>query len=93
MALGPPPAPIIREVAGDLVQDAQGLADIGGLCRLYSGPTIDGPWELAGELPWDISLDWGALSFFPQEWLRATEVGNGVAYTGESEYSNAYDNS
>jgi len=90
VGLVPPPAPFVHETAGDLIQDATGLDDTGGLLRLFEGPTEWGPWTLYGQVDWDPSWDWGAVVGFTGPYIVATETGNGLTYAGESPPSDAF---
>lgn len=87
--LAPPPPPELSEFEGELFQDAEGGDDTGGQCRLYTSPTGSNPWSLNSAVEWQSVQAWGDRATWEGFWVRATEVGNGLAYVGESAPSNA----
>lgn len=91
VVLAPPPAPTLTDVEGFLTSESQVGDDTGGTCCLYYSPDVGGPFYLVDTDPWAASVSWGALSGLPYGYYKATEVGNGIAYAGESPYSVRYD--
>lgn len=86
--LAAPPAPVLSNPGGDVFQAAQGADDTGGTVRLYGAEYTEGPYYLLDEDTWAATVAWGLQEQWPGQFLRATEVGNGIAYQGESEPSN-----
>jgi len=91
--LGPPPQPALWASLGDLKQTAAGRDDSGGYVVLYMQEEPEGDWVEYDRGNWSDLFDWGPLSELPACPLRATEIGNGTAYSGESAPSSPYDNS
>jgi hypothetical protein len=79
-----PPAPQLDTDGSNLIQTATGADDSLGTIRLYESVTQFGLFTLAGTNAWQAVFDWATLSPTVQKWYRATEVGNGIAYAGES---------
>lgn len=92
--LGPslpaPPAPTLSEDAGDLIQTAGGDDDTGGTIYLEEALAEGGPYTPRGSHAWASPWAWGTAAEFTGSWLRGYEVGNGVAYAGQSPYSEPY---
>jgi len=90
IGLSPPPAPFLHDTAGDLIQDATGVADAGGIIEISEGDTEEGPWVLCASHAWDPSYNWGAVADFEGPYLSAVEIGNGIVYAGTSQRSAAF---
>lgn len=86
--LGSPPAPLEYFWDGDLAQSATGEDDTGGFCRLYFSGAPGGPFTLYSATPWESVINWSAVANPEPGYYRCTEVGNGIAYSGESAPSN-----
>jgi hypothetical protein len=86
--VGPPPAPMLAIDGSDLVQTANGAADTGGLCRLYYRVSPASVRALVQEAPWVAVQVYADGAEGPVGFYNATEVGNGLAYSGESPESN-----
>ena len=86
-----PPAPTLYTSKNDVYQQANGLDDLGGEVKLYTAGNINGPWTLSGSHDWVRLWIWGSVEFWSDNYLRATENGNGWTYQGESEPSNILD--
>lgn len=83
----PPPAPVLVNIAGHVSQRATGLDDTGGRMQLQQREGGTEEWAEAGDEPWAHEFDWGVVGLFEDNELRAREVGNGVDYLGNSEWS------
>lgn len=86
-SLPAPPAPDLVVEDGELFQSATGGDDTGGQVRLYTSYNGDPPWVLDSQVAWESVHNWGDISTWDGQYVRATEVGNGVAFSGESEPS------
>jgi hypothetical protein len=89
--LQPPPAPVLAEDAGALKSFAQGSPDDGGECRLYYSATLGGPYDLYSAVAWAQTYEWADVSSLDPGFYAATELGNGVAYSGLSAFSNEFE--
>jgi hypothetical protein len=69
-------------------QLAAGTDDTAGRCKLETSSEPDGPWIPAGDAAWDSIYVWGEYADFATLYVRCYEVGNAVAYAGNSPYSN-----
>lgn len=83
-----PPAPVLSVDDGSVHQHAQGLNDDGGRVVIYATDPGDINWLEFGNEVWVSNQDWGVVGLFEDLILRAKEVGNGVDYVGDSEWSN-----
>lgn len=90
-SLAPPPAPSLLLIGSEVTQRHSGLVDSGGTCRLYSSQDAQLWAFLPPEVEWAPDVDWGYGDGYTGLFLRCTEVGNDVAYTGESIPSNVLD--
>ena len=90
-AIGPPPAPLLSLVQERLLQLATGGDDTGGgvVIECRADPEVE--WEFLDALAWSASVDWGPQGNFAGFYWRVKEVGNGVAYVGDSPYSEVLD--
>lgn len=61
----------------------------GGTLRLYYSATGDEPYTLLATVPWTLFIDWDTAAEIEPGRYYSTEEGNGVAYLGESDRSNA----
>lgn len=84
-----PPAPTLTLAGTVGTQTANGDDDTGGQVRLYSSTTGSAPWVEVDTDAWADPYDWGDLQLPATMWYRATEIGNNVAYAGESPPSEA----
>lgn len=89
--LAPPPAPLLSKDEGFINQTAQGADDTGGLCQLQSSPDGLDPWTPIDSDGWVAVYHWGYSGDWGSVFLRAREVGNDVAYSGASAWSNILD--
>jgi hypothetical protein len=84
--LPPPPAPILVWETPIIIQVAQGLDDAGGTLSLYFSADGVSNWNLIETDAWMVEKVWGGYDDEPG-FYRATEVGNGTVYAGESDPS------
>lgn len=66
---------------------AQGDTDTAGLLNLYYSETGSPPWTLSQTVPWVRTYNFGPVGELDTGFYRATEVGNGTTYEGESQPS------
>lgn len=83
--LFPPPAPNVRVTGDHLWQDSNGDGDVGGFCRLFKFDDVLENWVEVDTQAWADPFDWGLTSLLVPGVYRATEIGNGVNYLGESD--------
>lgn len=83
-ALSPPPAPSLFVDDVDIIIEPTGADDFGGAFRLETSATGSEPWSEHETLAWDPHVSPGTVAEFAGLHLRVIEVGNGVAYNGES---------
>ena len=84
----PPPAPVLDDISGDVLQNATGAPDEGGKLYLFASDDGSPPWRKVGEAEWEAVHLWGDWLALPYYALLATERGNGLAYSGSSMDSN-----
>ncbi len=89
--LGPPAAPQLLLVDSEMLSEDLGPYNVGGVSRLYQAPAAIGPWTLYAFQVWDIDVTWGPTEHFEDYFYRATSVGNGTNFVGESIPSNVLD--
>lgn len=83
----PPPPPDLHVDGDDLISVAQGTDDTSGFSRLYRSDVEEGPFSLEAEVAWAAALNWGTTEDLAPGYFRTTELGNGIAYAGQSEPS------
>ena len=81
----PPPAPSLTFHFGSLSQTTNGTGNVGGTIRLYGD--LGAGWVLLSEVAYETPHDWATYDPSYSN-LKCTEVGNGVDYCGESDFSN-----
>jgi hypothetical protein len=90
VTLSRPPAPLLHDIAGALVQTAQGLVDAGGGLHLLYSSAPGGPYDPLEDALWVEDYNWGVILYLDPGYYVALETGNGVAYAGDSPLSNEY---
>ena len=88
---GPPPAPVLDDSSGDVIQTAQGQDDTGGTLVLETSEDGGDNWDVWEAAAWAASKNWGNSAQFDLLLVRAKEVGNDITYIGESPPSNTLD--
>ena len=90
VGLQPPPAPSLYDQAGNLLCDSGDASDLGGTIRLEWEATPGGGWELAAQVGWATTVDFGPIANLDPGNYRAIENGNGVDFVGDSPASNIF---
>jgi len=85
--LPPPPAPELDDEADEILQYSPGDENTGGTIRLYYAAAPGGPYSLSQGAAWEQLHNWGGDPPNLVGFYVATSVGNGIAYSGESEPS------
>ena len=84
-----PETPELTLIGAEVRQLAQGGDDTGGTVRLESsGDGVSG-WLSEGEWPWQANFNWGDGFEESGLYVHASEVGNGVSYSGPSAWCEA----
>jgi hypothetical protein len=86
-----PPAPTLEQSGDNVTQRANGADDTSGRNHLYNSEDGGLTWLQIRDEPWQALRDWGPLDDFAGVMIRATELGNGSTYVGESPPSNVMD--
>ena len=79
-----PPSPNLEIFEEALIQSTSNGDETGGSCILYEGMDQYGEFAAVASSPWASPTDWTGLPPVEGRWYRATEVGNGVLFAGES---------
>ena len=87
-AAGPPPAPVIAFTVPGIVQTAMGGDDTGGIVELQFSEDAGASWDQWNTGAWAAVVNWPDTNWVAGTLWRAKEVGNGVAYVGDSNWSN-----
>ena len=86
-ALPPPPAPELTQEDHEILQYSPGSDNTDGTIRLYFADDTGGPYSLSQGAAWESLHNWGGDPPNPEGFYVATSIGNGIAYSGESERS------
>jgi hypothetical protein len=87
VALTSPPVPSLYIEGGLIKQSARGGDDTGGQIRLQQSDDGNDPWYQVDSGAWVATKTWGTVVQYFGYWLRCYEIGNGIAYAGNSPYS------